>query len=67
MTSPQKGRIFISYRRDDSAGYAGRIFDRLSAHFGEEAIFMDVATIDAGLDFVAVLQDAVQSCDVLES
>ena len=65
MTAPQKGRIFISYRRTDSAGYAGRIYDRLTAHFGEDAVFMDVDTIEAGLDFVEVLQIAVQSCDVL--
>ncbi|MFZ5911222.1 MAG: hypothetical protein ACOYYU_14515 [Chloroflexota bacterium] len=25
MTASQKGRIFISYRRVDSGGYAGRI------------------------------------------
>jgi formylglycine-generating enzyme required for sulfatase activity len=61
----QKGRIFISYRRIDSAGYAGRIYDRLVANFGEEAIFMDVDTIEGGTDFVKVLEDAVQSCDVL--
>ena len=65
MTAPQAGRIFISYRRDDSAGYAGRIYDRLAAHFGNDAIFMDVDTIAAGLDFVEVLENAVQSCDVL--
>lgn len=65
MTTPGKGRIFISYRRADSAGYAGRIYDRLTAHFGEDAIFMDVDTIEAGVDFVKVLQNAVQSCDVL--
>ncbi len=35
--------IFISsYRRDDSAGHAGRLFDRLTAHFGDEQIFMDI-------------------------
>jgi len=61
----QKGRIFISYRRTDSAGYAGRIYDRLVAHFGENAIFMDVDTIEGGVDFIKVLEDAVQSCDVL--
>ena len=44
LTAPQKGRIFISYRRADSAGYAGRIYDRLTAHFGEDAVFMDVDT-----------------------
>ena len=65
MNAPQKGRIFISYRRIDTSGYAGRIFDRLSVHFGKDAIFMDVSTIEAGLDFVTVLEDAVQSCDVL--
>ena len=36
-----------------------------SAHFGEDAVFMDVDTIEAGVDFVEVLQNAVQSCDVL--
>ena len=49
----------------DSAGYAGRIYDRLTAHFGEDAVFMDVDTIEAGVDFVEVLQNAVQACDVL--
>ncbi len=61
----QKGRIFISYRRADSAGYAGRIYDRLVGHFGEDAIFMDVDTIEGGVDFIKVLEDAVQSCDLL--
>jgi formylglycine-generating enzyme required for sulfatase activity len=65
LITPQKGRIFISYRRTDTAGYAGRIYDRLVTHFGQDAVFMDVDTIEAGLDFVEVLQNAVQSCDVL--
>lgn len=57
--------IFISYRREDSFGYAGRIYDRLSDHFGKENVFMDVDTIEAGQDFVEVLQKTVRSCDVL--
>ena len=65
MTTPQKGRIFISYRRNDTSYAAGRIYDRLAAHFGEDAIFMDVEAIEGGLDFVNVLEEAVQSCDVL--
>jgi len=65
LTVPQTRRIFISYRRDDSAGYAGRIYDRLAAYFGKDSIFMDVDTIEAGLDFVEVLENAVKSCDVL--
>jgi hypothetical protein len=58
-------RIFISYRRDDSGGWAGRLYDRLSQQFGRENVFMDINTIEAGLDFVEVIEQAVGSCDVL--
>ncbi|MCW8949274.1 MAG: toll/interleukin-1 receptor domain-containing protein, partial [Sedimenticola sp.] len=57
--------IFISYRRDDSAGYAGRLYDRLAAHFGAERVFMDVEGIDPGTDFVDAIERAVTSCKVL--
>lgn len=59
------GRIFISYRRQDSAGYAGRLFDRLSNRFGQSNIFMDIDAIELGVDFVQRIQEAVSSCDVL--
>ena len=59
----EKGRIFISYRRADSAAYAGRIYDRLSAHFGKDVIFMDVDNIEAGESFASKLKEAVESCD----
>ena len=52
-------RIFISYRRDDSAGYAIALFKQLSVHFGPEQIFMDIDTIEPGLDFVEVIEEAV--------
>ncbi len=45
--------------------YAGRLFDRLTDHFGEEKIFMDIDTMKVGLDFVEQIEQAVQSCDVL--
>lgn len=57
--------IFISYRRDDSAGYAGRLYDRLAAHFGSDRVFMDVEGIEPGVDFVSAIEDAVASCRVL--
>ena len=44
-------KIFLSYRRQDSAGIAGRIYDRLRAHFGDDAIFMDIDNIPFGVDF----------------
>lgn len=57
--------IFISYRRDDSAGYAGRLYDRLVAHFGVDRVFMDVEGIEPGTDFVVAIEKAVASCRVL--
>lgn len=58
-------KIFISYRRDDSAVVAGRIFDRLQAHFGRSSVFMDVDSIPYGTDFRKHLTHAVSQCDVL--
>ncbi len=57
--------IFISYRREDAAGHAGRLFDRLAQHFGRDAVFMDVAGIEPGVDFVEAIERAVGSCAVL--
>ncbi len=58
-------KIFISYRRNDSASNAGRIFDRLEGHFGQGQVFMDVDTIKPGLNFVEVVEQAVGVCDGL--
>ncbi|MEA2008972.1 MAG: toll/interleukin-1 receptor domain-containing protein, partial [Chloroflexota bacterium] len=57
--------IFISYRRVDTAYAAGRLYDRLSARFGEENIFMDVEGLDPGVNFVETIEEAVASCNVL--
>ena len=48
-------RVFVSYRRADSEGYAGRIWDRLTSQFGPDSIFMDVDSIDPGANFPSVL------------
>jgi formylglycine-generating enzyme required for sulfatase activity len=57
-------KIFISYRRDDSAGMAGRLHDRLATKFGRQAIFMDVDSIQPGRNFANELDKQVASCDV---
>ncbi len=57
--------IFISYRRDDASGYAGRLYDRLVAQFGAHRVFMDVEGIELGADFVNAIEKAVGSCRVL--
>jgi hypothetical protein len=57
------GNIFISYRRDDTAGYAGRIFDRLSARFPNRVV-MDIASFSIGEDFVAAIERQIAGCRV---
>jgi uracil-DNA glycosylase family 4 len=58
------GRVFINYRRQDSEGYVGRLFDHLVQHLKREAVFMDVDSIPPGADFEQVLDEAVMACDV---
>lgn len=48
-------RVFISYRRDDSAGHSGRLYDRLIENLGAEAVFIDVEKIAPGAYFEKVL------------
>ena len=57
--------IFISYRREDSALYAGRLYDRLSARFGADRVFMDVDDIPPGVDFAAQIGAKINSCNAL--
>lgn len=64
-TATPPGRIFISYRREETAYPAAWLFDRLRDHFDEDQIFKDVDSIELGDDFVEVIIDAVGSCDVL--
>lgn len=58
-------KFFISYRRNDSSGSAGRIHDRLEREFGVDLIFMDVDAIPLGVNFIKVLRKEVAKCDVL--
>jgi hypothetical protein len=57
--------IFISYRREDTEGQAGRLYDDLATQFGEDSVFMDVAGIEPGRDFRRAIDEQVASCGVL--
>ena len=58
-------RIFISYRREDSAGHTGRLFDSLRNHFGDENVFLDLSDIDSGQVFTDAIHQAIRSADVV--
>ncbi len=57
--------VFISYRRDDAGGHAGRLFDHLSSAFGADDVFMDVDDIRRGDSFAETLTERLQQSDVL--
>jgi len=57
--------IFVNYRRNDTEGEAGRLFDYLTTRFSPEAVFMDVAAIEPGRDFRKAIDQSVSTCSVL--
>ena len=65
MYVDERGGIFVSYRRQESSGLAGRLYDRLADRFGEGQVFIDVDTIEPGVDFAEEISRAVAACKVL--
>jgi TIR domain len=59
------GSIFISYRREDASGEAGRLYDRLVERFGRNHVFIDVDSIEPGEVFAEVIQETLAACRVL--
>jgi hypothetical protein len=57
-------RIFISYRRDDSRGYAGRLQGDLSRRYSDEHVFRDVE-IPPGADFGEYITGLVDKCNIV--
>ena len=56
-------RIFVSYRRDDSAATTERIVDWVGDAFGRHAVFQDVLSIPAGTDFRRHIAGAIRRSD----
>ena len=54
--------IFISYRREDSAGYAGRLHEELAERFSAKEVFRDVDTLRAGQDFDEAIRRRLEQC-----
>lgn len=61
----QRCTVFINYRRADSADVAGRLYDRLSGHFGKENVFKDVDSIPFGVDFREYIENRISACSAV--
>jgi hypothetical protein len=61
----RRNKIFLSYRRGDTAGHVGRLYDELVRVFGAERVFMDVGGIVPGDDFIRVLRQALAESSVV--
>jgi hypothetical protein len=57
--------VFISYRREDAAGWTGRIYDRAIAQLGVEHVFMDIDDIPIGADFSEVITRTLEKVDAM--
>ncbi len=58
-------KVFISYRRDDTAPAAGRLYDRFCRLLGERNVFLDVGAIDAGENYEAKIREAIGKSDAI--
>ena len=65
MDDGEAGRVFISYRRQETAWPARQLYDVLVAELGADRVFKDVDNIEPGDDFIERIQSAVGSCEVL--
>jgi hypothetical protein len=63
--SPPAGKVFLSYRRAETADVTGRIWDRFTAQLGRDRVFRDVSSVPLGIDFVRHIQEQVERCVVL--
>ncbi len=61
----QTGKLFISYRRADARGVAGRLSDTLGAYFGDDRVFRDIENIAGGADFGNVIEQNLQAADAV--
>jgi len=57
--------LFINYRREESAPYAGRLYDGIVKHFGADRVFLDVNSVHAGHDFREAIERACSSCEFM--
>lgn len=67
MVAPHRPgpRVFISYRRDDSAGHAGRLRDDLEDALGPGSVFHDVDSLAPGERFADSIRRCIEAADIV--
>ncbi len=55
-------KIFISYRRADTASESDRIYGRLAARYGKKNVFKDIDSIPLGVDFEQYIDEVIPQC-----
>ena len=63
--SAASSRIFISYRREDSAGHVLALLPALRKHYGADRVFKDTDTIPPGVDFLKFIKRELATCSVM--
>jgi hypothetical protein len=58
-------KIFITYRRNDTDGHAGRLYADLIEPFPKKNVFFDIDTLKAGDEFPEEIEKTVNACDAL--
>jgi len=61
----RRPRIFISYRRSDSAAIVGHIYERLAARYKTESVFRDINNMPLGKNFYDHIKEELSGCDVV--
>src|SRR5690606_40200590 len=62
---PMTDGIFISYRRDDSLGWSGRIYDQLWPVFGKDRVFFDLDSLYPGADWDEAIDRTVEQAAIV--
>ena len=65
LASRRTVRVFLSYRRQDSASFCGRVYDRLIAHFGAANVFRDIDSLAPGDSFAEKIREYISQCDAV--
>lgn len=64
-STPRGDKVFVSYRREDSAHFSGRLLDFLELRLGSDQVFFDAMSIPHGMDFWDYIKSNLQDCAVL--